>query len=74
MPIWARPDKIGVVFDEAKPKITGKVMPLLLIEERSDAHELGRLQPLIKGLGKGRKVFVVNGTGTPVLLAGKSGV
>lgn len=58
-PDWARPDNIGVIFDEMKPKITGKRMPLLVIEEFSGAHKQKLVRPLIEELGKDREVLVV---------------
>lgn len=70
LPIWARPDKTGVVFDEAKPRITGKRMPLLLIEREPGLHKVAKLAPLINALGEGRSVYVVgvDNVPTPITL------
>lgn len=59
LPIWARPDKIDVIFDIAKPRITGKKMPILVIESKLDAHKDGRLTGIIDAFAKDRDVLVV---------------
>jgi hypothetical protein len=58
-PDWARPDNIGIIFDEMKPRIAGKVMPLLVIEEFTGAHKQRLVTPVIEELGEGREILVV---------------
>jgi hypothetical protein len=65
LPVWARPDKINVVFDVAKPKITGKKMPLLLIEGEDGAHKSHKLRPIIEFLGRDREVIVIDTKNAP---------
>jgi hypothetical protein len=65
---WARPDEVSLIFDEAKPKITGKKMPLLLIEGKPGAHKLSSLQPIILELARGREAYVVGSDNVPVPL------
>lgn len=60
LPIWARPDKVNVIFDVAKPKITGKKMPLLLIEGEEGAHKNPKLLRFIQSLSDGAEVIVVD--------------
>lgn len=66
VPERAKPDKVGVVFDEAKPRITGKRMPLLVIERRDGDSRHPELLPVILELGRGRSVFIVGSNNIPI--------
>lgn len=59
-PEWARPDNIGVVFDVMKPRITGKTMPVLVIEEFSGAHKQEIVRPIIDEFDATRDVLIVS--------------